>query len=81
MSRLEAGNVLARFDYFARNVAAQNMRKIDAGQALAHPYVKMVQRTGFHTDQHLIFAWLWIGDVFVAKNFRTTEFVNANRFH
>ena len=34
-----------------------------------------------HADQHLVLTRLGIGNIFVAKNFRTTEFVNANGFH
>ena len=81
MSRSEAGNVLARFNNFASNVAAQDVRKIDAGEALANPYIEMVHGAGLDTHQHLISMGLWIRDVFVAKNFGTAEFVNANRFH
>jgi len=52
LSSLEAVS-LACFNYFARNVATQNMRKIDAGRPCA-PNIKMVHGAGPHTDQHLI---------------------------
>ena len=57
----------------------ENVRQFHSGQSLAHPQVQMVHRARFHADQHLILARLRIGDVFVAKNFRTTEFVNDER--
>ena len=78
---LRAGNVLAGFNHLARNVAAKDVRKVDAGKTLAHPYIEMVHSAGPHMDQDLIFTGLWIRHVFVAKNLRTTEFVNTNRFH
>jgi hypothetical protein len=41
----------------------------------------MVHGARLYTNQDLIFTGRWIWDVFVAKNFGTAEFVNANRFH
>jgi hypothetical protein len=41
----------------------------------------MVQGASFDADQDLVFARLRVGNVFVAKNFRASEFVNANGFH
>ena len=81
LAGLEAGDVLADLDDLAGNVAAQDVRQLHPGQPLAHPQIQVVQGAGFHPDQHLVFAQLRVGNVFVAQNFRTAEFVNADGFH
>ena len=78
---LEIGDILADFDDFAGNVAAEDMRQVYAGQALAHEEVKVVQSAGPHADEDLVFARLGIGNVFVGENFGPTELMNANGFH
>ena len=80
LPRFEASDVLADFDDLARNIAAQNVRQLHAGQSLAHPDIEMVHSASFDPDQNLVLARLRIGDIFVAENFRTTEFVHANGF-
>ena len=79
--RLDVGNVLADFSHFAGNVAAKNVRQRDAAQPAAHPQIKMIQRAGAHANEDVIFAQNGIRRVFILKNFRTAEFMNANRFH
>ena len=81
LAGLEVGDVFADFDDFAGDVAAENVRQVHAGQALAHPEVEMVQGAGAHADQNLVFARLGIGNVFVGENFGSTELMNANGFH
>ena len=78
---LESADVLAHLDYFARNVAAKNVRQLYSRQSLAHPDIQMIQRTCPHTHQNLIFAQLRIGDVFVGQNFRSAELMNTDCFH
>ncbi len=57
------------------------MRQVYARQSFAHPDIKMVQGTGLNANQNLVFSGLGIGDIFVAQNFRPTEFVQTNSFH
>ena len=59
----------------------ENVRQFHAGQFLSHPQVQMIHRARFHADQHLILTRLWIGNVLVLKNLRTTEFMNDSGFH
>ena len=51
------------------------------GRPFADPDVEMVERARFHAHEHLIFARLRIGNVFVGENFGPTELMNANGFH
>ncbi len=53
---VEIGDVLAAVDYFAGNVAAQDVRQLHAGQSLAHKQVEMVEGAGAHSNQDLILA-------------------------
>src|SRR5262249_19082042 len=78
---LESSDVFANFDDFSRNVAAQNVRQVNPGQAFAHPEVEVVHGASLHTYQHLIFAGSGIGDIFVAQNFRSAKLVDADSFH
>ena len=80
-SGLEVGDVLADFDDFAGDVAAKDVRQVNAGQAFAHEEVEVVQRAGADTDEDLIFTWFGIGNVFVGEDFGSTELMNANGFH
>src|ERR1700674_457004 len=57
------------------------MRQVHARQSLAYPNVEMVHRASSDPDQNLVLARLRVGDVFVAENFRTSKFVDANGFH
>src|SRR5438045_4988951 len=41
----------------------------------------MVQRASAYADEELIFSGFWVWDVFVAQDFRATEFVDADGFH
>ena len=61
----EPADVLAHFDHFAGDVAAENVRQLHSRQSFAHPDVQMIQGTCSHAHQHLILARLRIGDVFV----------------
>jgi hypothetical protein len=81
LAGLRTADVFPHFDHFPRHIAAQNVGQVNAGQSSANPEIQMVQCAGFDANQHLIPAGLGIGDVFVAENFRTTEFVNTDGFH
>jgi len=48
--RCEAGNILSDFNDLTRNVAAQDVRQVYAGQSLAHPEVEMIQRASPYPD-------------------------------
>src|SRR5690348_10081049 len=41
----------------------------------------MIHGASAHADEDLVFAELGIGSVFVAQDFGTTKFVNADGFH
>ena len=41
----------------------------------------MVYRTGSHANQHLIFARLRVGNIFIDENFGATELMKADSFH
>jgi len=81
LAGLESVNVLAHFDDLASNIAARNVRQLYPGESLAHPNVEMVHGAGADAYQHVVFAQLWIWDIFVAQNFRPAKFVNADGFH
>ena len=81
LSRPEPAHVLASLDHFPRDVTSKNMRQLHARKTFAYPHIQMVQGTGSHPHQHLIFAWLGIGDIFVNQHFRTAKLMDANRFH
>ena len=81
LAGFDSCDVLANFHHFARNIASQNMRKLHARQSFAHPYVQVIQRARPHPHQHLIFARLGIGNLFVTQDLRTTKLMKANRFH
>ena len=40
----------------------------------------MVHGAGSDSDQHLVFTWLWVGDIFAAQNFEmvTMSFLGFN---
>jgi hypothetical protein len=78
---LESSKIIADGRDLARDVAAQNVREVYSRKSFAHPDIEMVQGAGFDPDQNLVLAGLWVGDVFVAKNLWTAEFVDANGFH
>ena len=81
LTGFEAGDVFADFDDFPGNVAAQDVRQLDPGESLADPEIEMIQGAGFDADQNLVFARLWVGDIFVAKDFRPAKFMETNGFH
>ncbi len=81
LPRLEAGDVLADFDDLSCDVRPQNVRQGHSGQTFADPEIDMVQGAGLDADQNLVLARLGIGHIFVAQNFRTTEFMDADGFH
>ncbi len=60
LARFEAGNVFADFNDFARNVAAQDVRQLHAGDAIANENIEMIQGTGFDTYENLVFPRLRI---------------------
>ena len=61
--------------------APENVRQADPGQAFPDPHIDVVQRASLDPNQNLVLARLGIGHIFVAQNFRTTEFVDADGFH
>src|SRR6185437_7183823 len=81
LARLKFCEVLTHLGDIAGNIAAIDVRKFDAWQSLADEQVKIVQRTGLHPYQHLVFAGPGIGDVFILQNFRSAEFMETNSFH
>jgi len=76
-----ARDIVANLNDLACDVAAKDVRQFDPGQAFAYPEIKVIHGAGAHADEHMVFAELRVGSVFVAQNFRPTEFVNANGFH
>ena len=58
-------DVFTDLDYLAGDVATQNMRQLDSREALPDPKIQMVHSNCFHPDQHLVFARLGIGNLFV----------------
>ena len=78
---LEAGDVLADLGNLSGNVRAQDVRQLHSGQTFADPQIDVVQGAGFDPDENLVPARLGIGHIFVAQNFRTTEFMDADGFH
>jgi hypothetical protein len=81
LADFEPADVLAYFDHIAGNIAAENVRELHAGQSFAHPHIQMIQRAGTDTNHHLILARLRFRNIFIGQNFRTTELMNAHRFH
>jgi hypothetical protein len=81
LSDFEPSNVLADFDNFARDIAAENVWQFHAGQTFAHPDIEVIHGTGSHANENLIFARLRISHVFVAEYFGPAKFVNADGFH
>ena len=77
----EIGYVFANARDNAADVAAEDQRQLNAGNALADPEVEVVEGAGFHLDKHLVLTQLGFGDVFVLEDLGTAEFMNANRFH
>jgi len=47
---LKSGNVLADFDNFSRNIAAENVRQLDSGQARADPDIKVIHGASLDSD-------------------------------
>ena len=74
-------HILAGLNYFPSDVAAENVRQLDAGKAFANPEIQMVHGTGANTNENLIFPQLRVGRVLVSKDLRIAEFVDANGFH
>ena len=81
LSRPQPCNVFADLDDFTADVAAQYVRQLYPWQSLAHPKVEVIHGTGFDADEYLVLARLRVGNIFVAQDFRTTKFVNADGFH
>jgi hypothetical protein len=77
----ESSNVFADLGDLARDVTAEDVRQLHAGQSFANPDVEMIERAGLHADQHFVFARLRIGDVFVGQDFGATELMDADGFH
>src|SRR5262249_5438827 len=69
------------FNDFSGDVAPGNVRQLHAGKPLAHPEIEVLHGASFHTYENLVFARLWIGNIFVSQNFRAAEFMNADGFH
>ena len=81
LADFEIGNIFADFNNFSGRIGAENMRQVDAGEALPHPNIEMVERACADADEDLIFARLGVGDGLVLEDFRATELVNADGFH
>jgi hypothetical protein len=81
LADIEAGYVLADFNDFSSDIAAENMRQLYARQSFPNPDIEVIHGAGFYSHQNLIFARLWIRNIFVAKHFGPAEFVNADGFH
>jgi hypothetical protein len=81
LPRSEASDVLAHFGDLARDVSSQNVWQGHPRQTLADPKIDVVESAGFDANQNLVLPWLGIGNVFVAQDFRTTEFMDADGFH
>src|SRR5581483_5987255 len=72
---------LADLRHHAAHVAPKNERELDPRNAFANPEIKMVQRTGFHLNQHVVFTKLRLGNIFVLQDLGTAELMNADGFH
>jgi hypothetical protein len=81
LADFETSDVLADFDDFSGDVAAQNVRQLHAGQSFAHPDVEVIHGAGSYAHENLISARLRVGNVFVAKYFWPAKFVNTDGFH
>ena len=81
LAGLEPAKVFANLNNFAGNIAAEDVRRLDAGQSLAHPHIQMVQRARPYPQQHLIFTRLGIGNIFINQNFWPTKLMNADCLH
>src|SRR5664280_1978980 len=57
------------------------MRQLHPRQSHADPEIEVVQRTGAHPNQDLIFAQHRIRNVLVLEDFRTAKLMDANCFH
>jgi hypothetical protein len=57
------------------------MRQFHPGQALAHPKIEMVQRTGPHTHKNIILAQSRLGDIFVLQHLGAAKLVETDGFH
>ena len=78
---VKSADILPDLRNLARNIAAENVRQFHAGQSLAHPHIEMIERARLHSHQHLIFARLRIGNVFIHQDFGSAELMNADGFH
>jgi len=81
LSGAKVGNVLAGFNDFSGDVAAEDVGQVHAGESFADEDVEVVESAGAHAYEDLIFARLGVGDIFVGENFRTTELMDADGFH
>src|SRR5207248_9361437 len=54
LARIEASYIFAGLDDFSRNIAAQDVRQVDARETLADPNIKMVQGASSDANKHLI---------------------------
>src|SRR5215831_4302140 len=70
-------NILSHLGNHAGNVAAVDVRQLDARQSLADKQVQVVQRTSLYPNQDLVFPGTRIGNVFVLEDFWTAELVEA----
>src|SRR6185437_1782803 len=77
----EAGDVIADVDNLAGDVAAGDVRKLDAGKALADPEVEVIQGAGANPYENLVMAVVRVGHVLVLQHSGAAEFVEANGFH
>jgi hypothetical protein len=50
LTGLKSCDVLADFDNFSRDVAAENVRKLDSGQAFADPDIQMIHGAGLDAN-------------------------------
>jgi hypothetical protein len=81
LARFEFADAFAGFYDLSGDVAAENVRQVHARQTLAHPQIKVVQRTGFNANQYMVFSKDWVRDVLIRQNFWAAKLMNAYCLH
>ena len=67
---------------FSGDVAAGNVGKRDgdAGEAAAHPEIKMIEGTSAHADENFAGARFRFGDIGISQNFGSPMLAEKNNF-
>ncbi len=83
LADVDGGDVGSNLGDFASDVAAGNVgqRNLEAGEATAHPEVKMIEGAGPDTDQDFVAAERGFGNVGKTKNGWVTMFLEDDGFH